>query len=851
MPEPARVCTACARALESGAAPAACLRCQNLYHQECWDPLSHCLAFGCAGTPKELVGDLDKQPPPRACPSCKHENPASARLCLSCGQKLVELPAQEIFTSAAGWQAPGPDELIGELDRHWETGVQHLYNGDLETWLADRRPELAEVARATRKGQPQHSVGLETFLQATGLVKFPTLEVSPHELDLEGPGATASASVEIRNAGRGYLSGTAKADQPWIEIEPHEFAGNRTRMMVVARLPEVPAGGGDATLELATSGGPFEVVVRARRIGVEAAVALFKAGDTVRARAMCRKLLEAHSSNADAAVLTAACYLEEDNPSSAVHSLRNLAGACQALPPYVVERVYRWLQDGDPAASGIERVEIYEAMIPCSEGPLGVELRRHLAGAAMERARLAAAAFRTGGTSLWQGRTATSEDVVELLQMAAAYDPSLASEAAALQKQMRSGVSRGKLMMNLGLLVLLGALIAAVVGSFAWTRYVAARQESEAKAAYDAGQFQESADKYRTLMENSPETSLYRVQLALSLAKLAQANAGELDRSHALMTQAAELSVGNPEVQGALAGLLVDWAEELEKAGKGGEARIRLEQALQLDSGNTRAQSVLSRVKSDTDLYWSAFQLADSDLGRQPLDNYKTLAAVSQRVEELAGLGMKPYDSRMMVAFADVTGDGNKDLIVAGSGNGGAEAVGEWAVYELKGSRLQETRTGKVPKTPFLTRVTARDLSGNDRADLILGWLAAGSEGAGATLLVANKAGRFLEEPVPSDLPVEVMDRNADGRAEIWIPEVVAESTGLGDRVLMYQPFLWNEPGFTKAEGDYSQYYRDYIGSLKQQMENNPYPAGDANFEKYRQDRLKGIGLAERLLGAP
>lgn len=851
MAESARVCTACARPLESGAAPAACLRCQNLYHQECWDPLSHCLAFGCAGSPKELVSDLDKQPGPRPCPACKHENPPSARLCLSCGQKLFELPEQEIFTSAAGWQAASPDELIGELDRHWETGVQHLYNGDLETWLANRRPEWAEVARTTRKGQPQHSVGLESFLQATGLVKLPTLEVSPHELDLEGPGATASAALEIRNAGRGYLSGQASADQPWVELEPHEFAGNRTRMMVVARLPEVPAGGGDATVRLQTSGGPFEVVVRARRIGVEAAVGLFKTGDTVRARAMCRKLLEAHSANADAAVLTAACYLEEDNTSSAVHSLRNLAGACQALPPFVVERVYRWLQDGDPATSGIERVEVYEALIPCAEGPLGVELRRHLAAAAMERARLAAAAFRTGGTSLWQGRTATSEDVVELLQMAAAYDPSLAGEAAALQKQMRSGVNRGKLMVNLGMLVLLGALLAAVVGSFAWTRYTAARQEGEARAAFDAGTYKEAADKYRALMEGSPETPLYRSQLAVSLARLAQTNGAELEKSRAFMTQATDLSRGNPEVQAAVAGVLVGWADELEKAGKAGEARIRLEQALQLDPGNTGVQTALNRVKSDTDLYWFAFQVADKELGQQPLDNYKTLAAVSQDVDQLVKAGMTPYDSRMMVAFADVTGDGNKDLIVAGSGNVGAEAVGEWAVYELKGSRLEQVRTGKVPKTPFLNRVVARDLSGSNRSDLVLGWLASGGDGSGATLAVANKSPRWIEEAVPSTLPVEVMDRNGDGRSEIWIPEVVAESTGLGDRVTLAQPYLWNEPGFVRADGDYSQYYKDYIESLKQQLENNPYPAGDANHEKYRQDRLKGIGLAERLLGTP
>ena len=227
----------------------------------------------------------------------------------------------------------------------------------------------------------------------------------------------------------------------------------------------------------------------ARRLSI-AAVRRCTGRQTSKARVLCRKLLDVQAAHADAVVLLTACYLKEENPTAAVQALRNLSGACQELPSDLIEFVFRWLSQNDPAASGLERVEIYEALIPCAEGPLGNELRRALGQVAMERARLATEAFQENNTSLWQGRTATTQDVIELLQIAAAYDPTLAEEAAGLQKQLRRKVSRGKMAFNLTAVLVLIAVLAAASSSWLWTWKQSRDLQQSAAQALQAGKFE-------------------------------------------------------------------------------------------------------------------------------------------------------------------------------------------------------------------------------------------------------------------------------------------------------------------------------------------------------------------------
>lgn len=851
MAENSRLCPVCARPLEGQAKRAACLRCQNLYHPECWEGLTRCLAFGCVGTPEEALQDLEEPVPAKPCPACNFENPASAAVCLSCGADLFDKPARALFTSFAGWQAATPEVLVLELDRHWENAVQHLYNGDLEAWFSERgRQDLAEAARTARRTHEQHSVGLESFLLASSLVDPPRMEVAPATLELEGPGPTLTSALEVRNLGRGYLSGSLLTEVPWLTLEPAEFAGNRTRIAVTADLTRIPDGSVPGVIRIQTPAQCLEVQVTARRLSIAGVLELYREGQTSKARTLCRKLIDAQAAHADAAVLLAACYLKEENPTAAVQALRNLSGACQELPSDLVEVVFRWLGQNDPAASGVERVEVYEALIPCAEGPLADELRRTLGQVAMERARLAAEAFRDNNTSLWQGRTATTQDVIELLQIAAAYDPTLAEEAAGLQKQLRRKVSRGKLAFNLTVVLVLIAVLAAASGSWLWTWKQSRDLQQSAAQALQAGKFEEAIQGYRILLDSNVDNRGYRSNLvrALFMQSRAAEEGGDSPRSRAALIQAIDLCIGRPQMQQAAAAILLDWAKDLETKAQPGEARVRLERAARLDEQNPEIQASLRRLASDTELYWKVYQVAEGPMGSHPVENYKDMGAVAAGVRELVARGMVPYESRMMVALADLTGEGVKDLLVAGTHGEGSRAEGRYAIYRVQTSRLDPLRTGVVRKTPVLVDLQAWDLSGTKRFDAVMTWRPLSTEDLFHTMLVAFKGGRFLEEVVPSDLVVDVADRNRDGRAEIWMAELVAESTGPTERVLFHRPFLWNAPGFEKATGDFSQHYRDYKEGLELQIEENPYPPADPRHEKFRQDRLKGLGTAETLL---
>ncbi len=851
MAEVSHLCPACGQAVEGSARRASCLRCQNVYHIQCWEALPGCMAFGCPGIPEEGLQDLERPRERRPCPVCKHDNPSTAPVCLSCGERLAQTPARAVFTSLGGWQATTPEDLVLQLDRHWETGVHHLYNGDLEGWFGELgRQDLLEAARGARHDHEQHSVGLESFLQASGVVEPPQVEVLPESLDLEGPGPILTGALEIRNLGRGYLAGQVTCDATWLSAEPTRFTGNKSRIVVTIDVRKLPEGPTSTVLRLTSTGPALEVPVRARRVGIEGALVLYRDGDTVRARALCRKLMDAQASLADAAVLTAACYLAEDNATSAVHALRNLVGACQALPSEVVEAVFRWLGENDPAAAGVERVGVYEALIPCAEGRLGSEIRRTLAQAAMETARQASAAFRDNNTSLWKGRTATTEDVIELLEIASGYDPSLANEAASLKKQLRQKVKRGRMAVNLTLLLVLVALAAALGGSWLWT-WKQMRDLHQASAqALQSGDYEKAVTGFRTLLDGDPDNQDYRLSLVRALLmQTRQADeACEPARSRALLDQARELCAGRPLVQPAVAALLLEWAADLEKKGLVGEARIRLEQAWRLDSNNARAQALLSRVAAETDLYLKAHELAEGALGQQPLESYRDLGEISTLVEGLVSAGMVPYEGRMMVVFVDVTGDGAKELVVAGTKGQEASASGHLVIYSVGRSALKAIHTAKVAKTAYLMDLQARDFSGERRADLVTRWVAHGEGDVIHTVLLACKNGRFLEEVVPSDLVVDLGDRNHDRRGEIWIGEEIAQSTGKADRVIFYRPYLWNEPGLEKASGDYRQYYLDYKSGLEQQMGDNPYPSADPRHANYRRDRQKGIEMAERAL---
>ena len=238
MAENSRLCPVCARPLEGQAKRAACLRCQNLYHPECWEGLTRCLAFGCVGTPEEALQDLDEPVPAKPCPACNFENPANGAVPLVRADIFENLPARSSrLCRLAGRHSRGPGP---EPDRHWENAIQHLYNGDLEFWFSENG-RLIWPRRPGRRGATMNSACRAGVLPAGQQSGRPAPDGgSPGDPGLEGPGPTLTSALDpefgswlpVWNpVGRGLLA----------DLEPAEFAGNRTRIAVTAD-PAVPDG---------------------------------------------------------------------------------------------------------------------------------------------------------------------------------------------------------------------------------------------------------------------------------------------------------------------------------------------------------------------------------------------------------------------------------------------------------------------------------------------------------------------------------------------------------------------------------------------------------------------------------
>ncbi|HXE71629.1 MAG TPA: tetratricopeptide repeat protein [Candidatus Nitrosotenuis sp.] len=837
MAEGPRLCPVCAKPLEEGVLHAACLRCQNLYHAGCWEQITYCVAFGCPGTTADTLEDLERPLEPRVCPNCHRENSPGAELCTGCDMLLVKRPTRTVFTSSAGWQARDARELVVALDQHWESGTRHLYEGDIESWARqNRQVELAQAAKESRQKHSNHSVGLECLISATGLLPPPVLTLSTDRLTAEGPGGEIPLTFEITNTGRGYLWGKVQSLAAWMQVDPTEFAGNRVRVAVTVNLDQVPPSGADSALTVVAAGQTGRIEVVARRIGYAEAVAAYERGDTVAARNLCRRLLEVRPGNADATILLAAAYLEEDNPSQAAAAVRNLAGACQEAPSYIVGRVFRWLQEPETHVPGLDKVAFYEAILPCCEGQLAEEVRKALAAACLEAAKGQVEALTEGGAPLWRQRSSGAASALELLEMAEAYDPSL-TEATLLKRQLQGRQRSRKVGVQALLVLAVVAVAAAFAGALLWTRGQMSSLYGRAQQAYQAGNYEQAVQLFKQLEEQSPHYRDSQSLLMLSYLALARqaAEAGKSSRAEAYLTNARDVASSNPELGKALAGALVGWAQELEARGQSGPARVYLEQAAQIDPRNAAVQTALARLKDSTQTYWLAWQLA-----YQPASRGKMKA-------ELARLGMKVYRGNMGIVLDDFEGDGTPDLLVAGTDTEGRQRRGGFQIYRIGARSLEPVLSREERDFPLFNEAGSYDLAGDGKRQILLVWESGKGDGRARSQILYWDGTRFQEARVPGDYPVSVSDDNNDGRYEIWVPQLVGASVP-GERVLISRPYVWDGQTFSPARGDFSRYYRNYIDRLQKEIEANPYQTSDPRHGQYQADREKAIALAKQLM---
>jgi serine/threonine protein kinase len=167
------------------------------------------------------------------------------------------------FTFRGGAAVHDVLELAQQCDKNWDDGVYHLYHGHLEPWLQGlNRHDLASRAGTIRKRGGDANAGLEEFLRAVNpTVPLPVLTARPSQLNfgLVEKGDKPKVTLEIENAGRGYLHGEAKPLVPWARVTPARFGckqGERTTLNVELDTSQLAEGNiGERLLTLDSNGG--------------------------------------------------------------------------------------------------------------------------------------------------------------------------------------------------------------------------------------------------------------------------------------------------------------------------------------------------------------------------------------------------------------------------------------------------------------------------------------------------------------------------------------------------------------------------------------------------------------------
>ena len=137
------------------------------------------------------------------------------------------------FVFRTGEEASAVRELAEYAEGHPEVAAEHLFAGDFEPWLRSNREfPLARCAEKLRREELDPAVAVQKFLEATGFLPPPQLELDARELDLGTfpRGEARDLRLYAKAVGRGMVWGEARA------------SGNVTP-------PTRPFKGRDATLE--------------------------------------------------------------------------------------------------------------------------------------------------------------------------------------------------------------------------------------------------------------------------------------------------------------------------------------------------------------------------------------------------------------------------------------------------------------------------------------------------------------------------------------------------------------------------------------------------------------------------
>jgi len=111
----------------------------------------------------------------------------------------------------SGHYARHLNDLVWLCDEFPDEASKRLYEGEFERWLQTQNNEPLARAAISSRQQPSKRAGLETWVQATGLVARPEVQLSSAALDFGsfGKEEQRTRKVQLQRVGRGYLFGQA------------------------------------------------------------------------------------------------------------------------------------------------------------------------------------------------------------------------------------------------------------------------------------------------------------------------------------------------------------------------------------------------------------------------------------------------------------------------------------------------------------------------------------------------------------------------------------------------------------------------------------------------------------------
>jgi len=126
---------------------------------------------------------------------------------------LLSSPANATTVAPMLWKsghyARHLQDLVWLCDEFPDEAARRLYEGEFERWLRAQNNETLARAAVSARANPSKRAGLETWMQATGLVARPEANVSPASLDFGsfGKEQQRTQTLKLRRNGRGYLFG--------------------------------------------------------------------------------------------------------------------------------------------------------------------------------------------------------------------------------------------------------------------------------------------------------------------------------------------------------------------------------------------------------------------------------------------------------------------------------------------------------------------------------------------------------------------------------------------------------------------------------------------------------------------